>query len=130
MPGREWKHPTMGSGSGFSRAIEASPGRHVYFAGAAPNDASGQTVAGGILEQADASFGKLKSLVEAAGGSMSDFVMLNYYVTDASYLREIEPVRQKYFPEPPYPAASGLAVSGLISADWLIEIDGVAVIPP
>jgi 2-iminobutanoate/2-iminopropanoate deaminase len=128
MAGREWQHPTMGSGPGFSRAMEAPPGRHVYFAGAAPTDADGQTVAGGVLEQADASFAKLKELVEAAGGTMADFVMLTYYVTEARYLREIESVRQRYFPERPYPAASGLAVSGLVGPDWLIEIDGVAVI--
>jgi enamine deaminase RidA (YjgF/YER057c/UK114 family) len=130
VPGREWKHPTMGSGAGFSRAMEAPKGgRHIYFAGAAPNSAEHETVAGGILEQADACFGKLKAIVEEAGGSMSDFVMLNIYVTDAKYLREIDPVKRKYFPDPPYPPGSGFAVVSLVNPDWLIEIDGVAVIP-
>jgi enamine deaminase RidA (YjgF/YER057c/UK114 family) len=119
----------MGSGPGFSRALEAPPGRHVWFAGQAPNDESGRTVEGGILAQADACFGKLKALVEVAGGSMSDFVMLNFYVTDVKYLREIAPVRQQYFPDPPYPPASGFAVLALANPEWLIEVDGVAVIP-
>ena len=84
MASREWEHPTMGTGRRFSRALEApAGGRHVYFAGQAPNDESGSTVQGGIVEQAEACFGKLKALVEAAGGSMADFVMLNTYVTDA-----------------------------------------------
>jgi enamine deaminase RidA (YjgF/YER057c/UK114 family) len=119
----------MGSGHKFSRALEAPKGRHIYFAGAAPNSPEHTTVPGGILEQADACFGKLKALVEAAGGTMADFVMLNFYVTDPKYLREIAPVRDKYFTEPPYPPASGFAVLALVDPDWLIEVDGVAVIP-
>jgi 2-iminobutanoate/2-iminopropanoate deaminase len=127
---REWEHPTMGTGRGFSRALEApQDGRIVWFAGQAPNDESGQTVAGGIAEQAEACFGKLKALVEAAGGSMADFVMLNLYVTDVKYFREIGPVRQRYFTDAPYPASSGMAVLGLADPTWLIEVDGVAVIP-
>ena len=129
MAGREWLHPTMGSGNKFSRALEAPRGRHVYFAGAAPNSAEHATVPGGILEQADACLGKLKALVEAAGGTMADFVMLNFYVTDPRYLREIGPIRDRYFTEPPYPPASGFAVVALVDPDWLIEVDGVAVIP-
>jgi enamine deaminase RidA (YjgF/YER057c/UK114 family) len=119
----------MGSGPGFSRALEAPPGRHVWFAGQAPNDETGQTVKGGIVEQTQACFGKLKALVEAAGGSMSDFVMLNIYVTEASYLHESGPVRLSFFPEPPYPPASGFVVKALANPEWLIEVDGVAVIP-
>jgi enamine deaminase RidA (YjgF/YER057c/UK114 family) len=119
----------MGSGDGFSRAMEAPKGRHIYFAGAAPNSVDHVTVPGGILEQADACFGKLKALVEEAGGTMADFVMLNMYVTEAKYLREIRSIRDKYFTEPPYPPGSGFAVLALAHPDWLIEVDGVAVIP-
>ena len=129
MAGREWQHPTMGSGPGFSRALEAPKGRHIYFAGQAPNNDSGATVEGGILEQAGACFGKLKALVEAAGGTMADFVMLNIYVTDPKYLQETAALRKQYFPDPPYPPASGFAVLSLANPDWLIEVDGVAVIP-
>jgi enamine deaminase RidA (YjgF/YER057c/UK114 family) len=119
----------MGSGPGFSRALEApAGGRHVYFAGQAPNDETGATVQGGIVEQAEACFGKLKALVEAAGGSMSDFVMLNTYVTDAAFFRELGPVRQRFFPDPPFPASSGMVVVALANPEWLVEIDGVAVI--
>jgi 2-iminobutanoate/2-iminopropanoate deaminase len=129
MPGREWEHPTMGTGRRFSRALEAPKGgRHIWFAGQAPNDETGSTVQGGIIEQAEACFGKLKALVETAGGSMADFVMLNIYVTDPKYLREIDTVKEKYFPDPPYPPGSGFAVVALASPDWLIEVDGVAVI--
>jgi len=130
MPGREWEHPTAGTGpGGFSRAIEAPAGsRLIWFAGAAPTDDDGKTVEGGILEQTDASLGKLKALVEAAGGTMADMLMLNIYVTDAKYLMETATVRRKYFTSAPYPAASGFAVKGLANPEWLVEIDGVAAI--
>ena len=38
MPKRELQHPTLGGAPGFSRAIEVSGGRTIYFAGQAPND--------------------------------------------------------------------------------------------
>jgi enamine deaminase RidA (YjgF/YER057c/UK114 family) len=129
MPGREWQHPTMGSGPFFSRALEAPRGRHVYFAGQAPNGAGGATVPGGIAEQADACFGKLQALVEAAGGTTADFVMLNIYVTDLAAFGDVQEVYRRYFTESPLPAVSAYAVAGLLGPDWLIEIDGVAVIP-
>jgi 2-iminobutanoate/2-iminopropanoate deaminase len=129
MPAREWEHPTLGSGPFFSRAVEAPKGRHLYFAGQAPNDATGATVEGGAAEQANACFGKLQALVEAAGGTMADFVMLNVYVTDVAYFGEIEAVYRRYFTKRPLPAVSLYGVAALLGPDWLIEIDGVAVIP-
>jgi enamine deaminase RidA (YjgF/YER057c/UK114 family) len=129
MPGREWQHPTMGSGPFFSRALEAPKGRHVYFAGQAPSDESGATVGGGIAAQADACFGKLQALVEAAGGAMADFVMLNVYVTDLAQFGEVQEVYRRYFRTQPLPAVSAYGVAGLLGPDWLIEVDGVAVIP-
>jgi enamine deaminase RidA (YjgF/YER057c/UK114 family) len=129
MASREWQHPTMGSGPFFSRALEAPKGRHVYFAGQAPNDETGATVAGGMAAQADACFGKLQALVEAAGGSMADFAMLNIYVTDLAQFGEAQETYRRYFTELPLPAVSAYAVAGLLGPDWLIEIDGVAVIP-
>ena len=128
MAGREIRHPAMGSGPFFSRAIEAPKGRHVYFAGQAPNDATGATVAGGMTEQAEACFGKLQALVEAAGGTTADFVMLNVYVTDLALFDDVLTVYRRYFPETPLPAVSAYGVAGLLGSDWLIEIDGVAVI--
>ncbi len=103
MPGREWQHPTMGSGP-----RPRAPSRRRRAAGTSGSldrhqTTDGLTVEGGIIEQAEACFGKLKALVETAGGSMADFVMLNIYVTDPKYLREIDPVKEKYFPDPPYP---------------------------
>jgi enamine deaminase RidA (YjgF/YER057c/UK114 family) len=129
MPGREIQHPTLGTGAFFSRAIEAPLGRHVYFAGQAPNDVSGATVAGGMAEQADACFGKLQALVEAAGGTTGDFVMLNVYLTDLARFDEVQTVYRRYFTETPLPAVSVYGVAGLLGPDWLIEVDGVAVIP-
>jgi enamine deaminase RidA (YjgF/YER057c/UK114 family) len=119
----------MGSGPGFSRAVEAPRnGRTIYCAGAAPTDDRGQTVPGGAKEQAEASLGKLKALVEEAGGTMDDVVMMNTYVTKMSYIDEIREVRERFFPNSPFPAGSGFEVSALANPDWLIEIDCIAVV--
>jgi len=129
MPKRELKHPTMGSGPGFSRAIEVSGGRTIYFAGQAPNDVGVATVGiGDVKAQANACFVKLKALIEVAGGSMADFVMLNMYLTDMRMMGAVHEVIEEYFTEAPFPAMSGYQVAALGNPDWLIEIDGVAFI--
>jgi enamine deaminase RidA (YjgF/YER057c/UK114 family) len=127
MPKRELLHPTMGSGPGFSRAIEVSGGRTIYFAGQAPNAPGVTTVGvGDVVAQAEACFGKLKALVESAGGTMNDFVMLNMYVTDMKSIDTIRGVLATHFTEAPFPCMSGYQVVALGNPDWEIEIDGVA----
>lgn len=127
MPKRELVHPTLGSGPGFSRAIEVSNGRTIYFAGQAPNAPGVATVGvGDPVAQAEACFGKLRALVESAGGTMNDFVMLNMYVKDIASIDKIRGVLQANFTEAPYPAMSGYQVAALANPDWEIEIDGVA----
>lgn len=127
MPKRELQHPTLGGAPGFSRAIEVSGGRTVYFAGQAPNDVGIPTVGiGDMGAQADACLKKLEALVGVAGGTMADFVMLNIYVTDMDRMGEVRQVLDRYLTERPLPAISGFEVAKLANPDWLVEVDGVA----
>lgn len=129
MPKRELQHPTMGGAPGFSRAIEVSGGRTIYFAGQAPNDVGVPTVGiGDMAAQADACFRKLEALVGVAGGTMADVVMLNVYVTDMGRMGEVRTVMERYLTERPFPAISGFEVKALANPDWLVEVDGVAFI--
>jgi len=106
-----------------------SGGRTIYFAGQAPNDVGVATVGiGDVKAQANACFVKLKALIEVAGGSMADFVMLNMYLTDMRMMGAVHEVIEEYFTEAPLPAMSGYQVAALGNPDWLIEIDGVAFI--
>jgi 2-iminobutanoate/2-iminopropanoate deaminase len=67
----------------------------------------------------------IRDLVEAAGGSMSDVVHTNIYVTDIRYHLAHSDIRREYFQEP-YPTATVVGVTSLANEDWLIEIEAVA----
>ena len=59
---------------------------------------------------------------------MSDIAKVTVFVTDMSELSEVHEVRAEFF-DPPYPASSLVEVSRLVNPNYLIEIEGVAVIP-
>lgn len=69
----------------------------------------------------------IKEMVEAAGGTMRDVVLANVFVTDMRFYYEYEWIRKEFF-EPPYPVCTAVAVRGLVSPDWILEIEVMAYI--
>ena len=88
---------------------------------------------GGVLHrgefkgQAREAFRALKTLVEAAGGTMDSIVKLNTYVTDVRYRADLIPVRQEFFAKKS-PASTLVEVSALAHPDWMIEVEAIAVL--
>src|SRR5262245_18790490 len=88
---------------------------------------------GGVLHRGDfkaqarEAYRALRALVEAAGGTMDSFVKLNTYLTDIRYRADLVPVRQEFFAKRA-PASTLVQVSALAHPDWLIEIEGIAVL--
>ena len=72
--------------------------------------------------------GNIRDVLAAVGGTMDDVVKVTVFVTDVSEISIIHAVRREFFNEP-YPASTLVEVARLIDPDWLIEIEGVAVIP-
>jgi enamine deaminase RidA (YjgF/YER057c/UK114 family) len=64
----------------------------------------------------------IKTLMEMAGGKMSDVIKIITYVTDRSYREAVYPVIRSYF-EPLRPCGTGLVVKGLAREELLVEID-------
>jgi hypothetical protein len=70
------------------------------------------------------------TLMEAAGGSLSDVIMLRLYIAESAR-DEQQPIAEalrKHFPTNP-PPSSWIIVRGLSEPEWLIEIEAEAVIP-
>jgi enamine deaminase RidA (YjgF/YER057c/UK114 family) len=126
MPKEEIVHADLGRPPDFSRAVVAS-GRTVYLSGQAPTDAAGVTVSQDVGAQADACFRKLAMLLEQAGGELDDLVMLNIYLRDIGDLAAVTAAQHRVLSEP-LPALSVFEVRSLVSPEWLVEIDGIAVI--
>ena len=112
----------------FSPAIRA--GNLLFISGTTASDESGAIVApGDIAGQTRYILEKFRALLAAAGASFDDVVETTEYVTTTEGYRATAAVRREFF-RPPYPAATGVIVAGLLREGALIEISAVAVLSP
>ncbi len=117
---------------GFNHAIRTEGGRILWLAGQDGSDGSGTIRApGDLVAQFEQVLLNLRTVVEAAGGSMQNIVKLNIYTTDrAAYLAQLKPLgvlMQAHF-EGYYPAMAFFEVEGLFQPAALVEMEGVAVL--
>ncbi|PUA20661.1 RidA family protein [Glaciimonas sp. PCH181] len=69
--------------------------------------------------------GKLRDLVEAAGGSLGSIYKLVIYVKDIGDKDEVGRARRDFF-RAPYPCSTLVQVSGLVFPELTVEIDAFA----
>lgn len=124
--------PHLAPARGFSHGIATRDGQTLYLAGQDAGDATGTIVApGDIVAQYEQVLSNLRGVVEAAGGTMSDIVKLNIFVTDLAAYRAALPalgkIHRAYFGRY-YPTIALVGASALFQPDALIEMEGVAVI--
>lgn len=72
-------------------------------------------------------FYNLDKVLKAGGANLESIIKVTIYVTDMSYFPKIVELRKQYFTEP-YPADTIVEVTGLASADFMIEIEAVALV--
>jgi 2-iminobutanoate/2-iminopropanoate deaminase len=112
----------------YSQGIKTTGGSLLFIAGQTAVDAAGQVVGkGNIGRQAEQVFRNLHAVLAAAGGSFENLVMTTTYLTDIADRAVFSEVRARFYPAE-VPASSLVVVKGLANADFLIEIDGIAVI--
>ena len=70
----------------------------------------------------------IKQLIEEAGGNMSHLVKLVVYITDVRHREAVYRTMGEYIKDV-HPVSTGLVVQALARPEWLVEIDGTAVIP-
>jgi 2-iminobutanoate/2-iminopropanoate deaminase len=112
----------------YCQGIQTRGGSLLFIAGQTSVDGAGQIVGKGDIEQqAEQVFHNLAAVLEAAGGSFENMVMTTTYLTDIAYRAAFNQVRLKYYPRDA-PANTLVVVKGLASEEFLIEIEGIAVI--
>jgi len=111
----------------FSPAVRA--GNLLFISGTTAVDENLNVVGkGDIVAQTRFIFQKFARLLEQAGASFDNVVeTTEYFLTLEDYKRTAD-VRREFFKGPPYPAATGVLVAGLIRKDALIEIKATAVL--
>lgn len=90
---------------------------------------AGMTASGGDLTdeytQAKAIFGKIRHLVEAAGGAMADIVTVTIFVTDITRRERVWQARREVF-SGNFPCSTLVQVAALANPSLKVEINAVA----
>jgi 2-iminobutanoate/2-iminopropanoate deaminase len=130
MPKREVTSDAIRKPIGvFSQAtvIEAK-GRLVFISGMTARRPDGSIAGVGDIEvQTRQVCENITSAVEAAGGTMDDVCRDDVYVRNMEHFDKIQKIRQQYF-KPPLPASTRVEVTKMVSPDYLIEINALAVV--
>lgn len=122
MPKRATNYLNVAPPSGlFSLSVRA--GGWLHLAGATARGTPAEH--GGLVAQTEAILEKIKTMLEAEGGSMRNVVKTVIYVTELDRWAETAPLRRRYFGEE-MPASTLVQVVALAAPHFVIEIEAVA----
>ena len=120
-------NPNWPKGFTFSPAVRV--GNMVFLSGSTATDDKGQLVGpGDIVAQTRQIFHKFDVILKSMGGSLKNIVETTDYFLSLEEYNKTADLRRELFGGPPWPAATGVVVSGLIRKGALIEIKGIAVL--
>lgn len=120
-------NPNWPKGFTFSPAVRV--GNLVFLSGSTATDDKGQLVGpGDIVAQTRQIFHKFDVILKSMGGSLKNIVETTDYFLSLEEYNKTADLRRELFGGPPWPAATGVVVSGLIRKGALIEIKGIAVL--
>ena len=109
----------------YSQAVKT--GSVVYMSGQIPLiPETMEMVDGDIQQQIHRVFKNLQAVAEAAGGSLSDIVKLNVFLTDLSSFQHVNEIMAEYIQQP-YPARAAIGVAELpkgaaVEMDAILEL--------
>jgi enamine deaminase RidA (YjgF/YER057c/UK114 family) len=116
---------------GFSQAVMASGTRTLYVSGQTAWDSRKQLVGGADLEaQAKQALTNLRTVLEAAGGTLADVVAVRIYVVDYRPEKAVSVGRafREVFCADVKPASTWIGVATLADPGFLIEVEATAVL--
>ena len=113
----------------FSQAVSIeAKGRLVFISGMTARLPDGSIAGIGDVEaQTRQVCENIKSAVEAAGGTLDDVCRVDVYVRNIEHFEKIHKIRREYFKAPP-PASTMVEVTKMVSPEYLIEINAIAVV--
>jgi 2-iminobutanoate/2-iminopropanoate deaminase len=96
-----------------------------YIAGMTARGGDRPEVESDEYSQARAIFGKIRHLVEAAGGSMADIVKVTIFVTDITQREKVWQARREVFTGN-FPTSTLVQVAALAHPSLKVEVDAIA----
>ena len=104
------------------------PGSLIFLSGQLARDADGKLVgAGDMAEQTRQCIRNMQTVLEEAGGSLSDIVSIVVYTTDIRQFKEIVAARVEFFKDN-LPTSTIVEVNHLADPGLLIEFQATAVL--
>lgn len=82
---------------------------------------------GDVEAQTEKAMANIAMLLTEAGSSVKDIVKVTVYLVDIRYRETVYRVMGRWL-KGVYPVSTGLVVSALARAEWLVEIDATAVL--
>ena len=111
----------------YSHAILANGGRLLTVSGQVGVAPDGR-LAAGFEGQCRQAFANVDAALGAAGMSTADIVRLGFFLVRREDATALTALRRELLPGI-RPAITNVLVAGLISPDWLIEIEALAITP-
>jgi 2-iminobutanoate/2-iminopropanoate deaminase len=113
----------------YSHVVTVSgTGKIVYIAGQLAREIDGNCVGKGDMRaQMEQTFQNLDRCLRAAGATWADVVKTNTFVTDFDEFYKCSDVRMRYFGAAT-PTSTTVGVTRLAGADFMVEIEAIAVI--
>jgi enamine deaminase RidA (YjgF/YER057c/UK114 family) len=112
----------------YKMATRMEGGRLVYVSGQVAWDASGNIVGkGDVGAQARQTFRNLRQVLQAAGGDLGSLMKMTTYITRIEDRPAVAEARSEVF-DGEVPASTLIVVKSLFHPDFLVEIEGVAVV--
>lgn len=103
-----------------------NPKSLIFLSGQLSRDADGKLVgAGDMAEQTRQAIRNMRTVLEAAGGSLDDIVSIVVYTTDMRRFKEIVAARMEFF-KSKLPTSTIVEVNHLADPGLLIEFQAIA----
>jgi enamine deaminase RidA (YjgF/YER057c/UK114 family) len=112
----------------YSDAVETTSGGRLLFLSGTPGLAPDGKLPDTFEGQAEQAWKNVIALLENAGMGPEHLVKVTQYLTNAEDIPKYKPIRSKYLTDN-RPAFMLAVVSGLVSPDFLIEIEAYAAFP-
>ena len=112
----------------FSQGLLTEGERLLFIAGQTAVDKNNNVVGRGDIDrQAEQVFANLEAVLREAGATFDNLMMTTAYLTSIEYREAYNRIRLRYYRHH-CPVSTLLIVAGLANPDYLIEIDGIAVL--
>ena len=123
-------YPEQNLNNDLCQAVVTQGGKTVWLRGQCPQDldTARNIDSHDPVEQTHKVMQNIKQLIEECGGQMEHLVKVVVYITDVRHREAVYRTMGEYL-KGVHPVSTGLVVSALARPNWLVEIDGTAVIP-